>query len=69
MPSVYQFSELEILSFFLVLIRLSAFIISWPVFGVPQVPGPLKVLLSLALALLVFPLVDTSTLISGPALD
>ncbi len=55
MPNLYQFSELEFLAFFLVLIRMSAFVVTWPIFGVPMVPSPLKILLGLVLALLIFP--------------
>lgn len=55
MPQIYQFSELEILAFILVLVRMTSFVVSWPVFGVPVVPGPLKVLLGLVLSILLFP--------------
>ena len=62
MPSVYNFSETEMLSFFLVLLRLSAFLVAWPVLGGAIVPKSIKILFSLSLALLVFPAVDQSTL-------
>ena len=61
MPDIYQFSELEFLAFFLVLIRMTAFVVSWPVFGVPLVPTPLKVLFGLILSLLIFPTLDWKT--------
>lgn len=57
MPSLYQFSETELLAFFLVLLRISAFIVAWPVFGVQTVPAPVKILLALAISLSVFPVV------------
>lgn len=57
MPSVYQFSEVEILAFFLVLLRMSAFVVSWPVFGVENVPASVKILLAFILSLLIFPII------------
>ena len=54
MPSVYQFSELEILAFFLVLVRMAAFVVSWPVFGVSLVPSPVKIMFAFVLSLMVF---------------
>ncbi|MCB9025962.1 MAG: flagellar biosynthetic protein FliR [Bdellovibrionaceae bacterium] len=55
MPQIYQFSEIEFLAFFLVLVRMTSFLVSWPVFGVAQVPSSTKVLFGLVLSLLVFP--------------
>lgn len=55
MVSVYRFSEPEMITFALMLIRLSAFVVSWPVFGIDLVPGPLKILLALVLGFVVFP--------------
>lgn len=55
MTEVYRFSETEMLMFFLVLMRMSAFVVSWPVFGVENVSSHIKVLFSLVLALVVFP--------------
>lgn len=57
MPSLYQFNETEILAFFLVLLRISAFLVTWPVFGVDSVPGPVKILLGLIIAVVLFPTV------------
>ena len=57
MPSIYQFSETEILAFFLVLLRMSAFVVSWPVFGVDNVPSSVKILFAFVLSLLVFPVI------------
>jgi flagellar biosynthetic protein FliR len=59
-PDIYKFSEYEIIAFFLVLVRSSAFIVSWPVFGVPSVPNQLKILFALAIAFLLFPILDRS---------
>lgn len=58
MVSVYRFSEPEIITFALMLIRLSAFVVSWPVFGVELVPAPVKILLALIMALAVFPTIN-----------
>lgn len=55
MTEVYRFSETEILFFFLVLTRMSAFVVSWPVFGVENVSAHIKILFALVLTMLVFP--------------
>lgn len=55
MTEVYRFSESEMLFFFLVLMRTSAFVVSWPVFGVENISAQLKVLFALVLALVLFP--------------
>src|SRR5205809_317008 len=68
MIEVYRFSEAEILTFFLVLLRLSVFLVSWPVFGTSHVPGYAKILLGLVLAMVMFPIVGTHRL-SQEALD
>jgi flagellar biosynthetic protein FliR len=52
---LYQFPEGQIIAFALVLMRIIAFVVSWPVFGSANVPVPLKVMLSLILAMAVFP--------------
>lgn len=55
MTEIYRFSESEMLFFFLVLMRTSAFVVSWPVFGVENVSAQLKVLFALVLAMVLFP--------------
>lgn len=55
MVSIYKFSEPEIIGFALMLLRLSAFVVAWPIFGVDLVPAPVKILLALVLGLCVFP--------------
>jgi flagellar biosynthetic protein FliR len=55
MTEVYNFSETEILFFGLVLIRMTSFVVSWPVFGVETVSNHIKVLFALLLTLMVFP--------------
>lgn len=62
MLPVFSFNEAEILAFALVFIRISAFIVVWPVFSVYSVPGYLKILFSLLVAMLIFPVIDRSGL-------
>lgn len=57
LESVYNFSPTEILGFALVLMRVSAFIVTMPVVGTSNVPAQVKVLLALSLAVIIFPLV------------
>ena len=70
MTEVYKFSESEIIFFSLVLIRMTAFVVSWPVFGVETVSAHIKILFGTVLALVVFPTLkwtpeQTATLQSG----
>ena len=60
MSEVYRFSESELLFFFMVLVRLSSFVVSWPVFGVDNVSQKLKILFALALAMVIFPTLKIS---------
>jgi flagellar biosynthesis protein FliR len=62
MLEVYHFSEIEILAFLLVLARISAFFVTWPVLSMGNVPAYVKVLFSLAVALILFPLVGWKTM-------
>lgn len=55
MFEVYKLSQPEILGFVMVLIRMSAFIVTMPIMGAENVPKHAKVLLSLILAMLVYP--------------
>lgn len=57
MLEVYHFSEIEILAFLLVLARISAFFVTWPVLSMGNVPPFVKALFSLAVTLILFPLV------------
>ena len=52
------------LAFALVLIRISAFIVSWPVFSVYSVPQHTKILFAVCIAIVLFPVVDRTGL--GP---
>lgn len=55
MTDVYRFSEPQLLLFAMVLIRVSALVVSWPVFGVETIAPPIKILFALLLAMVVFP--------------
>jgi flagellar biosynthetic protein FliR len=57
-PEIYRFSEVEIIAFFLVLLRISAFIVSWPVFGTPTIPNVIKILFGLSVGLVIFPVIN-----------
>ena len=60
MASIYQLNDIEIMAFFLTLVRISAFVVSWPVFGGSGIPNSVKVLFSLIVTLVVFPVIDRS---------
>lgn len=60
MTDVYRFSESEILFFFMVLARMSAFVVSWPVFGVENISNLLKILFALIVTLVIFPTIPLS---------
>lgn len=55
MFNIYQLPTGEMLAFALVFLRMSTFVVSWPVFGAANVPASAKVLLALVMALCVFP--------------
>lgn len=58
----FLFSEAEILAFALVLLRVLAFMMSWPLFSAYNVPNPTKILVSIAVALVIFPTVSRAGL-------
>lgn len=60
MPSIYQWSEIEMLLFVLSFLRITALLTSFPVFGIQSVPNSAKVLLSLVLGIVLFPSVKTA---------
>jgi len=57
---VLGWSETQFIAFILLLFRLSAFFVVWPVFFVTSIPFQVKVLLSVAVSIMVFPLVSLS---------
>lgn len=58
MAGVFAFNQHEVLAFFLVLMRMSAFVVTWPIFGTPLLPAPMKVLFAVALSIVVFPVLN-----------
>jgi flagellar biosynthesis protein FliR len=56
-PGFQTFPEGQIIAFALVLMRVIAFIVSWPIFGSNLVSVQVKVLLSITLTMIVFPTV------------
>ncbi len=63
MFDIYQWSEPKIIIFILVFLRTFAFLISYPVFGSPQIPVHVKVLLPLVISFTVFPSIWTNNTI------
>ncbi len=55
MGSLFQFNEEEILTFFAVLVRYSTLVALLPLFGDRFIPTPVKVLLSLAITVALYP--------------
>ena len=55
MASLYQFNETEMLLFFMVLVRMTSFVVTWPVFGIETVSPPVKVLFATILTFVIFP--------------
>lgn len=69
MPSVYNWSEAELLLFVLGFIRITALMTAFPIFGAPTVPNSTKVLLSLVLAVVLFPSVKQANQLFQHGLD
>lgn len=55
----FSFNQLEALSFFGVLTRTSVLVAVMPFYGDRTIPGPVKILLALALSMLLFPVLVT----------
>lgn len=53
---LFQFSQSEVLGLFLVLVRISAFIVAWPVLSGEFIAPSIKILLSLVLSLMLYPI-------------
>ena len=53
---LYNFKETEVVLFALILLRVSAFVVTWPVFGVEQMSPQLKILFALVLSFILFPI-------------
>ena len=65
MEHIYRFSESEILAFALVLLRISAFVVAWPIFGIENVPAPVKILFSLIVTVVLFPVIEWKGIQAG----
>lgn len=61
LPGFTQFPEGQVLAFALVLLRLSAFVVVWPIFGTTLVPTQVKILLALSLAVVMAPVAIPAT--------
>lgn len=62
-----DWSPAELLSFFMVLVRVSTLLILFPVFGDKAVPAPVKILLSIAFSAILFPLLRSNGVIDVEA--
>jgi flagellar biosynthetic protein FliR len=62
--SLFNFNEMELFTFFAVLVRISVLVAVLPFLGDKYVPVPVKILLSLAISVVVFP-----TLVSTGQID
>jgi flagellar biosynthetic protein FliR len=65
MLEVYHFNEAEIILFALALVRVSAMFVTMPIVGVKLVPGPVKILLSIAVVFVLFPFLHSVTTLPG----
>lgn len=52
---IFNFNEAQIIISFLIFIRMSAFVVSWPVFGATNIPNPVKILFALVLTIVMLP--------------
>ncbi len=65
---IFQLNEEELLTFFAVLVRISVLVAFLPITGDRMVPGPVKILLSVAVSLVLYPvLVKTGQILPGTA--
>lgn len=62
MENIYNLSEIQILGFALVLIRISAFLVAFPLVEGASMPPMVKLLLSLAMTIVIYPVVNSSGL-------
>lgn len=63
MFSFSELNELQVIAFGLILLRMLAFVFSAAVFNSPSVPVPFRILFSLVLTIVIFPLVTPSTVL------
>ncbi|MFK8137640.1 MAG: flagellar biosynthetic protein FliR [Bdellovibrionales bacterium] len=60
--NLFQFNETELLAFVLVLLRVSTFLGMWPILGGGNIPRTAKILFSIVVTLVIFPLVGWQNL-------
>lgn len=60
--NIYYLSEIQLLAFALVLVRISAFIVAFPLVEGASMPPIVKILLSLVMAMVLYPVVNASGL-------
>jgi flagellar biosynthetic protein FliR len=60
--NVFQLSEVQVLAFALVLIRISAFLVAFPLVEGGSIPPQIKILFSLAMTVLLYPVVNVKGL-------
>lgn len=58
--NIYDFTENQFLTFILILVRISAFIMLFPLFDLASVPAPVKILLSLVMTMILYPVVGVT---------
>jgi len=56
---VYRFGEVEIITFALILVRISSMLVTMPIVGTRTVPNQVKILLSVSIAFVLFPFLRT----------
>ena len=54
----FNFNEVEMLAFILVFLRVSTFLVAWPLFSVYNVPAHLKILLAISISMVLFPVIS-----------
>lgn len=62
MESIYKLTDIQILGFALVLIRISAFLVAFPLVEGASIPAVAKILLSLSMTMILYPVVNSSGL-------
>jgi flagellar biosynthetic protein FliR len=56
-PNIYNFNENEIIAFALILFRVSAFIVVWPILGTSRIPNQIKILFALSITFVFYSLI------------
>ena len=64
MLPLLHFNETEMLIFALILVRVSTFVVSWPIFSIYAVPTILKILFAFTLAITLMPVIPRAGLVA-----